>query len=437
MGCPPGVRSTREGKHVEPVDPTGGESTIDQTGEAATQTPTTTLAPPSTPTPGPSPTSTTNTTPPTSRRSLRAPIIVGVSAIALGLGLLGHQVLSTSLYEAAWSTLTAAETALTETTDRYERALDRSTIAAARAEALQAVAAGDLVSPDTVEGFRSDIAELRSVLESTPTPRGPLTGLFADPAEFAPAWERYADVVAMAEAIPARDAAVARFDDATSDVRTAQQDVLDRTDALFAEAFERAAAEIDAHPLASYRTTLGVRHLIDADGEDGQTTSAAGFTALTEAVAALRTSQAEAEVAQREHPQRTEIEGFARSISQGVTLDFVWAFEVAGVTSDGWYAGTAEFWPDDGGWGHITLSYSIEDNWSDENAKAVVVHEVGHTQAIRPTCAPIFEGPEFHSDHEAWATAWAIGMGYDLPGAGIEPYGRPTDAQIAAAAQCR
>ena len=120
-----------------------------------------------------------------------------------------------------------------------------------------------------------------------------------------------------------------------------------------------------------------------------------------------------------------------------MTLDFAWAYEVAGVPSDGWYAGTAEFWPEDGGWGHITLSYSIEDNWDDENAEAVVVHEVGHTQAIRPTCTPIFEGPEFHGDHETWATAWAIGLGYDLPGAGIELYGRPTDAQVAAAAQCR
>ncbi len=63
------------------------------------------------------------------------------------------------------------------------------------------------------------------------------------------------------------------------------------------------------------------------------------------------------------------------------------------------------------------------------------MHEVGHTQAIRPTCTPIFEGaPSSGGDHEMWATAWAIGMGYDLPGAGIEAYGPPTDAQIAAAA---
>ena len=220
-------------------------------------------------------------------------------------------------------------------------------------------------------------------------------------------------------------------------MRQARQAVLDRTEALFTGALERAGAEVDANPLASYRTVLGVRHLVDAGGEDGQSASATGFTALEEAVASLRASHAEAEAARSEHPVRAEVEAFARSISHGVTLDFGWAYEVAGVTSDGWYAGTAEFWPEDGGWGHITLSHSIEDSWGDENARAVVVHEVGHTQAIRPTCTPIFEGPEFQRDHETWATAWAIGMGYDLPGAGIEAYGRPTDAQLAAAAQCR
>jgi len=399
---------------VDQVDPSGGVNT---TGDARAE----------------------DAKPPTTapRGSLRAPIIVGVSAIALGVGLLGHQLLSTAAYEQLWSRLSSAEAQLGETIDRYEDALDRSTAVAVRAEALHAVIGGDLVAPEMVEGLQADAADLRTVLETAPAPAGPLTGLFEEPAVFAPAWERYADVVAMADAIPVRDAAIARFDEAASAVKEARQAVLDRTDAVFASAFDRSSAEIDEHPLASYRTTLGVRHLIDAGPVNAQSTSAAGFTALTEAVSALRASHAEAEAARQEHPVRAEIEAFARSISQGVTLDFAWAYEVAGMPSDGWYAGTAEFWPEDGGWGHITLSHSIDEHWGDENAEAVVVHEVGHTQVIRASCAPIFEGPEFRRDHEMWATAWAIGRGYDLPGSGIEMYGRPTDAQIAAAAQCR
>ncbi|RZS67978.1 hypothetical protein EV187_0400 [Agromyces ramosus] len=389
---------SREGNHVDPVDQPGGVS---------------------------------------SRSSVRGPVIVGAAALAIGLGLLGHQLVSTTAYEQAWSRLTSVETQLADTIESYERTLDRSEVVAVRAEALQTVAGGDLVAPDEVDALRAETAELRAALEAAPPPTGPITGRFEEPSTFAPAWERYADLVGIADALPARDTAISRFDEATFVVREARQAVVDRTDAVFTSAYERAEAEIDANALASYRTVLGVRHLIDAGGVDGQSTSATGFTALAEAVTALRASHAEAEAARSEHPVRAEVEAFARSISQGVALDFGWAYEVAGVTSDGWYAGTAEFWPEDGGWGHITLSHSIEDSWGDENARAVVVHEVGHTQAIRPTCTPIFEGPEFHRDHETWATAWAIGMGYDLPGAGIEAYGRPTDAQIAAAAQCR
>jgi hypothetical protein len=114
------------------------------------------------------------------------------------------------------------------------------------------------------------------------------------------------------------------------------------------------------------------------------------------------------------------------------------AYEVGGYSSDGWYSGTAEFFDDGDGWGLISLSESIEDAWTwDENAKAVVVHEVGHVQVLRDACSAIFTAGEFDGDHEAWATAWAIGMGYDMPGAGIEAYGRPSAAQIAAAAGCR
>ena len=418
---------------MDPVDQPGGVSTVDHE-RARTATPIASPeAPPQPPTQPPTPTPTAVS----SRSSLRGPIIVGAAALAIGLGLLGHQLVSTAAYEQAWSRLTSAETELAETIDAYERTLDRSEVVAVQAEALQAVADGDLVAPEEVDGLRADAAELRAALEAAPPPTGPITGRFDEPTTFAPAWERYADLVGIADALPARDAAITRLDEATSVVRAARQAVVDRTDAVFTDAYERADAEVDANPLASYRTVLGVQHLVDAGGVEGQSTSATGFTALAEAVAALRASHAEAEAARSEHPVRAEVEAFARSISQGVTLDFAWAYEVAGVTSDGWYAGTAEFWPDDGGWGHITLSHSIEDSWGDENARAVVVHEVGHTQAIRPTCAPIFEGPAFQRDHETWATAWAIGMGYDLPGAGIEAYGRPTDAQIAAAAQCR
>jgi hypothetical protein len=91
----------------------------------------------------------------------------------------------------------------------------------------------------------------------------------------------------------------------------------------------------------------------------------------------------------------------------------------------------------DGGWATIELSHSIGWYFSDDiNAKAVVVHEVGHAQVVRPECKPLFTGPVFASDDEMWATAWAIAKGYDTSGAGIGAYGRPSDAQIAEAGKC-
>jgi hypothetical protein len=367
----------------------------------------------------------------------RSAALVAGTAVALALGILAHQWISTTAYDVVWATLASTEAELTETIDEYEAALGRSEAVAARADSLRTVVGGDLVSPELVEALSTDTDALAASLDTAPAPTGPLTGLFDDPAEFSPAWERYADLVAMAEALPERVDALQTFEQAEAEVRHARETVAERVDAVFASARERADAEIAAHPLATYRSVLDVRHLMDGSGVDGQSNSATGFIQLVDAITALRASHAAVEAARTEYPRRAEIEDFARSISQGVTLDFEWEYEVAGVPSDGWYAGTAEFWPEDGGWGHITLTYSIDDSWDDRNAEAVVVHEVGHTQAIRPTCAPIFEGAEFRRDHEMWATAWAIGMGYDLPGAGIEAYGRPSDAQIAAAAQCR
>ncbi len=173
----------------------------------------------------------------------------------------------------------------------------------------------------------------------------------------------------------------------------------------------------------------GIRHSPSMSSGDGDR-----FSVLSAAVAAVRASHAAEQEHRNAAPLRAEIEAFARSVASGVELDFAWAYEVAGMGSDGWYSGTTEFRPEDGGWGLISLTESIEREWaSDPNAKALVVHEVGHAQVLREACYPDLRGSAVRRDHEIWATAWAIGMGYDLPGAGIEAYGRPTDAQIAAA----
>jgi hypothetical protein len=131
--------------------------------------------------------------------------------------------------------------------------------------------------------------------------------------------------------------------------------------------------------------------------------------------------------------QKAAIAAFANSIAGGVALEFVWAPEVNGYGADGSMAGTATIdfavpWQST-----ITLTESVAWFWDDASTVALVAHEVGH--AVTNKCPDLFDASG--GDHEAFATAWAIGMGYTDPGNGVSIYGRPSDAVIALAASCR
>jgi hypothetical protein len=360
--------------------------------------------------------------------------LIGVVAFAAA----GHQVAATALHAQAWPLWSAADARFDEARDAHEVQLTRGASVVARAEALQQVLTTDLVREEDRAALEERLAEARTLLAGEPQPVPTGLVLLGDPSVPAPAWDRYADVWEITELVPARNASAARFEASADALTEAADEVADAAERLAAGSTELAAAELAANPSATYRTRLALQGLIDGTRATGiPAASAAGFTELVTAVSDVRASHAAEEARRLAFPLRGEIEAFARSLAFGVTLDFAWAYEVAGVTSDGWYAGTAEFWQEGGGWGHITLSESIGDAWDDENAKAVVVHEVGHTQVVRAVCKAIFDGPAFEGDHETWATAWAIGMGYDVPGAGIEAYGRPSPEQIAASTGCR
>ena len=99
---------------------------------------------------------------------------------------------------------------------------------------------------------------------------------------------------------------------------------------------EIARVELDAHLSATFRARQALlrprrRHR----GRGVPTTGAGGFTALGDRRRRRACASHAAEVARtQEYPVRAEIEAFARSISNGVSLDFTWAYEVQGVTSD-------------------------------------------------------------------------------------------------------
>lgn len=166
--------------------------------------------------------------------------------------------------------------------------------------------------------------------------------------------------------------------------------------------------------------------------------AAASVGAYLEAAHALEASHAE-EIAEKSGPlleRRLAVEAFARSIAGGVLLDFDWAATVNGYGSGGSYGGTSYWQSAEGGYATITLSDSVATLWPAAGPQSLVAHEVGH--AILSTCTSLFFGTEYESaGEEAWATAWAIGMGYTADGNGESIYGHPTDGLIQLSTQCR
>ncbi len=360
-------------------------------------------------------------------------LVAGAAVAGLTLAGVGQQALADAVHREFWPAWSEADARLDEATAHLDAEQQDGASLAERAADLDAALVDGLFRPEDRTALADATAGLDAVLAAEVT-GGPL-GIVSltDPEEFAPAWERYADLGEILELAPERSAAAAGCESAADAIAAARTEVEAATETLVDGAFAFAAAELASHPSATFETRRDLQQLLD---RGPAAIDAAAFTELATAVAEVRSSHAAAVARAEEHPVRAEIEEFARSIANGVALDFAWAYEVNGLTSDSWFSGTAEFGVDGGEWGLITLSESVEWAWQvDPNAEAVVVHEVGHTQVIREACAALFE--QAGSDHELWATAWAISMGYDLPGAGIEAYGRPSDAQVAAAAQCR
>ncbi|MBU4336788.1 MAG: hypothetical protein KJ548_09460 [Actinobacteria bacterium] len=162
------------------------------------------------------------------------------------------------------------------------------------------------------------------------------------------------------------------------------------------------------------------------------------LAAYVEAGRALLTSQAaeEAELAGPLLDEKVAVEEFARSIDGGVLLDFNWAptLVIDGQTwgRSGSLAGWTQFWFDRGGYATISLTDSVAAQWP--RSKSLVVHEVGH--AIQTKCPDLAD----HSTREAveaWATAWAIGMGYTDPGNGTQAYGEPPESLVEISTSCR
>jgi hypothetical protein len=252
---------------------------------------------------------------------------------------------------------------------------------------------------------------------------------------------------ALDEGVAALAAAARELDHRTDALEAYAEDVAAATDRveaagdeLVAEVAASRASLEAANTSARNADLLAFRAAADAMGArvgrwDEQ--SATQVESYVAAAALLATSNA-AEQQERGgglEAQRQEVEAFARSIAGGVLLEFDWAPVVNGYGGGDSYGGWATVPGDAPPQATLSLSDSIARDWaSSAIPRAVVVHEVGH--AMSSKCRALFVA-NTREESEAWATAWAIGMGYDGPGNGESLYGRPSTALIELAATCR
>lgn len=202
--------------------------------------------------------------------------------------------------------------------------------------------------------------------------------------------------------------------------------------AVAADAFE------DAHISARNPDILALRYAADSLDEVAlvDSSTAAAYADLESAAQAMLTSE-QSELAEKQGPlsdSRMQAEAFARSLAPEVLLDFDWSPYVNGFGGGDSMAGVATWWYGDPGYATIELSNSVAAHWPSARSQALVAHEVGH--AISVKCADAYDDSN-QDNIEAWATAWAISMGYTDPANGTSAYGAPPQSLIDAAAGCR
>jgi len=382
------------------------------------------------------------TTSPRERRRAR-PWIVATAAVLLGAGVVSGAAYGWSVFAQARFTVANQQSvqvahALTDVSDQRGAAIDKAKVTTSAVDSFVAQPHTGYVSAAALDALKKADNDLHSASND----------LTYAPEEVTPVPSRPSDLwplTVIRELLLIRtstDGEVALLKSRAAELaamKTAQKEVGTASTAVYGEVKAHAEATMKAAVDATYESRIGLAHAL-AGASGSVSFSGMGLPAIISASDAVAASEAAGQAAKQDpaYPAHAAIEAYARSIAHGVNLDFQW-HQVVGGYGTGWYSGTTMYHEGDGGWATIDLNFDTVDGWSrgDVDAKALITHEVGHSQVVRPECRTLFTGPVFNSDDEMWATAWAISMGFDDEGSGIQAYGRPSDQQIATAGQCR
>ena len=230
----------------------------------------------------------------------------------------------------------------------------------------------------------------------------------------------------------------AAIDSSRTELADASETVDDAGTAAVRSAADAAQAYEAAHVSARNVDILSLRDAAArlAVSDELDTTVADDYAELESAAAAMLVSE-QAELAEKQGPfrdARVQAEAFARGLAPGVLLDFDWSAHVNGFGDGDSMGGLATWWHGDPGYATIELSDSVAAYWPGDRSRALIAHEVGH--AISVKCRDMYDDSTQESI-EAWATAWAISMGYTDAANGTSAYGAPPQSLIDAAAGCR
>lgn len=296
---------------------------------------------------------------------------------------------------------------------------------------------GTLMDAATKEALAAAIADAQATVVDGGTVREqPLPSAEEKPAW---AWELFSETTQLNSDRDAVDDLIADFDAAGETAGDAAGTLEDAGAAAIASAADAAVGFEAAHVSARNLDIIALRSAaeqVQQSGENLDETAAAAYAELEAAAAQMLVSE-QAELAEKNGPlygARLEIEAFARSLAPGVLLDFDWSELVNGYGYADSMGGYATWWYHDPGYATIELSNSVAAYWPSARSQALVAHEVGHTISVK--CDGMYDDST-QENIEAWATAWAISMGFTDVANGTSAYGAPPQSLIDAAAGCR
>lgn len=370
-------------------------------------------------------------------RRRRTGLITGIlGAVAIGAVCAGVQWGANVGYDEALESFEQARDDAGSSQMHLDESLTSLTTTTETAGIVQAADTGNLVDAAVRDAFSNAVADAMD----TQADAAALADESLPMADEKPtwAWELFGEMTQLNDDRDAVSDQRQDYEAARSALSSASDAVTDTGLAAVQSAAAAADAFEAAHVSARNRDILALRNaarwLDDAAVLDPTTADA--YVDLETAAVAMLASE-KAEIAEKQgalYQSRVEIEAFARGIAPGVLLDFDWSQIVNGFGEGGSMAGYASWWYGDPGYANIELSNSVAEQWPSDRSRALVAHEVGH--AISVKCEGMYDDSN-QGTIEAWATAWAISMGFHDVANGTSAYGPPPQSMIDAAAGCR